>query len=129
VKNDIDLEPRELGGDLGHALVAAFRPAIVDRHVATFDPLQLAKALHESGKPWAGGGERGGAEITDGRQLALLRARGQRPCGRRAAEQRDEIASPHRSPSSGRGPQITNFCWRSVVAFGFVQRSPALFCD
>jgi hypothetical protein len=48
------------------------------------------------------------------RQCRLLRARRKRPrC--RAAEQRDECASPHGPPSSGLGPHITTRCVRTPL--------------
>ena len=47
--NDIDLEPDELGRDLGIALDASLRPAILDRDGATFDPAEFAQSLHKSG--------------------------------------------------------------------------------
>ena len=50
--DDIDLEPDELGRDLGVALGAALRPAILDRDRATLDPAELAQPLHKSGGPW-----------------------------------------------------------------------------
>ena len=50
--NDIDLEPDELGRDLGEALAASLRPAILDRDRATFDPAEFAQSLHKSGGPW-----------------------------------------------------------------------------
>lgn len=40
--NDIDLEPDELGRDLGIALVASLRPAILNCEGATFDPAEFA---------------------------------------------------------------------------------------
>ena len=49
--NDIDLEPDELGRDLGEALVASLRPAILDRDGATLDPAKFAQSLHKSGDP------------------------------------------------------------------------------
>jgi hypothetical protein len=39
--NDIDLEPDELGRDLGEALVAPFPPAILDCDIATVDQCVL----------------------------------------------------------------------------------------
>ena len=53
--DDIDLEPDELGRDLGVALAASLRPAILDRDGATLDPAEFAQPLHESGDPWAPG--------------------------------------------------------------------------
>jgi hypothetical protein len=43
----------------------------------------------------------------------LLRAR--RPCGRRAAEQRDELAPPHGRPSSGLGLHISTPLCKNVA--------------
>ena len=91
--NDIDLEPDELGRDLGVALAASLRPAILDRDGAALDPAEFAQPLHKSGGPLAPGRRRGRAQEPDGRQLPrLLRARRERPSGRRAAEKRDELA-------------------------------------
>ena len=53
--DDIDLEPDELGRDLGEALVASLRPAIPDRDGATLDPAEFAQSLHKSGDPFARG--------------------------------------------------------------------------
>src|SRR5262249_23730372 len=90
---DIDLEPGELGRDLVVAFTKSLRPAIFDRDGVALGPTKLAQPLHEDGEPgrldqtWARG------EKPDGRQPARsLRARRERPCCRRAAEQRDELA-------------------------------------
>ena len=53
--DDIDLEPDELGRNLGVAFVASLRPAILDRDGATLDPAEFAQSLHKSGEPWAVG--------------------------------------------------------------------------
>ena len=105
--NDIDLEPDELGRDLGEALAASLRPAILDRDGAALDPAEFAQSLHKSGDPFARGRRRARAQEPDGRQLPrLLRARRERPRRRRAAEQRDELAasdeSCHLIPPAGR---------------------------
>src|SRR5262245_63366674 len=100
-ENDIDLEPDQFGGDLGEALAAALRPANLNRDVATFHPTEFAQTLHECGEPLALDQGRGGAQESDGRQLAgLLRARRERPRSRRAAEQRDEVAAAAHSITS-----------------------------
>ena len=49
--NDIDLEPDELGRDLGGPLAATLRPVIFDRDGATFDPTEFAQPLHKRGDP------------------------------------------------------------------------------
>ena len=99
--NDIDLEPDELGRDLGEALAASLRPAILDRDGAALDPAEFAQPLHKSGGPLAPGRRRARAQEPDGRQLRrLLRARRERPRRRRAAEQRDELAPSHALPQN-----------------------------
>src|SRR5262245_19235386 len=48
--------------------------------------------------------------------LVLLRpARRERPGSRRTDEQRDEVASPHRRPSSGLGRTLPHRCGKIVV--------------
>ena len=104
--DDIDLEPDELGRDLGEALAASLRPAILDRDGATLDPAEFAQPLHKSGGPLALGCRRARAQEPDGRQLRrLLRPRRERPRGRRAAEQRDELAARSFDHLVGAGEQ------------------------
>ena len=43
--DDVDLQPDELGRDLGVALGAALRPAILDRDGAALDPAEFAQSL------------------------------------------------------------------------------------
>ena len=97
--NDIDLEPDELGRDLGEALAASLRPAILDRDGATLDPAEFAQPLHKSGGPLAPGRRRARAQEPDGRQLRrLLRARRERPRAaappRRVMNSRRRISAP-----------------------------------
>jgi len=53
--NDVDFASDKLGRDLGEALAASLRPAILDRDGATLDPAKFAQALHKSGNPLAMG--------------------------------------------------------------------------
>src|SRR5262249_21941206 len=48
-ENDVDFEPDKLSRDLGEALVAALRPANLDRDGATLDPSEFAQPLYKSG--------------------------------------------------------------------------------
>src|SRR5262249_24178140 len=95
--DDIDLQPDEFGCNLGIALVASLRPAILDCDGATFDPAELAQPLHKGGGIVAPSSSRGRAHQPDGRQLAgLLRTRGERPHRRcRTAQTEDELAPFH----------------------------------
>ena len=118
--NDIDLEPDKLGGDLRETLEASLRPANLDRDGAALDPAEFAQPLHKSGDPLASRRKASArAQKPDGRQLRrLLRARRERPRDR-AAEQRDELAPPHRAhPRPGSQPSIAG-----LVVEGGVHRS------
>src|SRR3954462_1052262 len=94
--NDIDLEPDEFGRDLGEALAAALRPAILDRDGATLYPAEVTQPLHKSCGPLALGRGSIRTQEPDGRQLGrLLRPRRERPRSGCPAEQRDELAASH----------------------------------
>src|SRR5215813_6914443 len=101
-KDEIDAQPNELGGDLGHALGAALRPAILDSDGATLDPTEFVHPIQESGDPLALDASCTRAEHPYRWQpCRLLRARRDRPnC--RAAEQRDELAPFQSITSSAR---------------------------
>ena len=116
--NDIDLEPDELGRDLGEALAASLRPAILDRDGAALDPAEFAQPLHKSGDPWARGRGCRPDQKPDGRQLCrLLRARRERP--RRAAppssvmNSRRFIRSPRRRGRAATAGFRGRAPWRS----------------
>src|SRR5262249_42749018 len=110
--DDVNLEPHELGPDLSEALAAAFRPAILDRDRAAFDPAQFAQSLDKRGDPKAPGRKRACTQESDSRQLSrLLRAGRERP-RRRAAEQHDEISASYSDHLQARG--IGTSCIKSV---------------
>ena len=96
--NDVDLESDELGRDLGEALGASFRPAILDRDRPTLDPAEFMQSLRKSGDPFAGGRTRALTRKPNSPQLpGLLAVRLKRPRDRRAAEQGDELAATDES--------------------------------
>jgi hypothetical protein len=70
-------------------------PTEIDAKVAAVGPAQLLQALHEDEHErlfvGIGGGERH-QHADAAHALTLLRPRRERPCHRRAAEQRDELA-------------------------------------
>src|SRR5262249_55230568 len=71
-------------------------PAVLDDHGAALDPAELAQPLDKRVDPCALRDRPAAAKIADGSQLrGLLRARRDRPRGRRAAQERDAVAPSH----------------------------------
>src|SRR5205823_5749849 len=105
--DDINVQPDELGGNLGIALAVSLRPAILDVDGATLDPAKFAQPPDKSGGPLAHDRRRSCAQEPDGWQLSrLLRARSERPRGCRTAEQRDEPSPVHSITSSARASTV-----------------------
>src|SRR5262249_59855743 len=85
-------------------LVAALRPAILDRDGAPLDPPEFAQPLHKRGNPLTADRRRGWTPEPYGRQLPrLLRARRGRLCSQSAAQKHDEVAPPHVSHRASSG--------------------------
>src|SRR5262249_43501624 len=93
----------QLGRVLAEAVEIARTPSVFDAHVATNCPAALLQPLRERGDL----GQR--IRIVRARAhkhanapcvLSLLRAHRERPCHRRAANERDELATPHHSITS-----------------------------
>src|SRR5215470_18256213 len=90
----------QIGRQLWQAIISAFRPAVFDRHVLALDvagftetlPEWVQYSLFEAGCP--------AVEQSHHRHRGLLRARRERPRGRRTAEQRDGFAPSHHSITS-----------------------------
>src|SRR5450759_3515947 len=83
------------------AVVIAACPAIIDPQIKTHFPAQLLQSLRERLCPDLPFRVAFGVlhKHTDApHSLRLLRARAERPCGRRAAEKRDELAAAHMAP-------------------------------
>src|SRR5262249_22453097 len=98
-------------------IILALRPAIFDRDVLTFDVTGFTQPLAECGQGSRIGRGRCAVEKTDQRDRCLLRPRQDRPAdGRRAAEQRDELAASHSITSSARNRNDSGIVRPSALA-------------
>src|SRR5262249_22226302 len=91
-----------VGHERRHAIVLAFQPVVLDRHVLALDGAGFVEALAERSAKVRRDLWRSGTHEADHRHRRLLRVRRKRPRCRRAAEQRDELASFHSITSSAR---------------------------
>src|SRR5262249_6046337 len=91
VADQIDPLANQVGGEIHHLLVLARSPAVLDRKILALDIAALSHHLNKglSGSPWTGIG-REPADSPNTRGLMSARRNRQ---GRRAAEQRDEVAA------------------------------------
>src|SRR5262249_34857373 len=93
----------KIGHERGQAIVAAVEPMVLDRHVLAFDVADFLEAFTKRSSLARGAFRRSGADEPNHRHHRLLRARRERPRCRRAAEQRDELATgAHSITSSAR---------------------------
>jgi len=99
--NDVHLEANELRRDLRVALLAAFRPPILDGNRAAVDPAEFTQPRHERGRPWSKS-RRVCPEKADRRQLSRLLRMGRERPDCRAADACYEFAPPHASPRQER---------------------------
>src|SRR5262245_320284 len=88
------------------SIVLTLRPAVFDRYILALNEACFLQTLAQRDHEVRGVSERGAPQETNNRHRRLLRPRRERP-RRRAAEERDELASPHAQPTSGLGPYIT----------------------
>src|SRR4029450_2848954 len=100
--NEGHLPMHERGRKRRQPVVLTICPAVVDHDVRTLDKASFVQSLANDGDRMRIGSGRTAAEESNHRQPTLLRARRQRPRGRRAAEQRDERAALHSITSSAR---------------------------
>ena len=83
------------------AMVLAVHPVVLDHHVLAFDVAGVVEAFAGRSDIAYGVLGRPAVDEADYRRR-LLRAYRERPCDRRAAEQRDELAARHSITSSAR---------------------------
>src|SRR5262249_36563880 len=109
---------REIARERRQALETILRPTKLDRYVATFHEPGFPEALPECRQcdpPCRTRIEGTAVKIPNHRHR--LRPRCERACRRRAAEQRDDLASPHHSiTSSARASNVGGTCRRSALA-------------
>src|SRR5262245_36262273 len=101
---------------LRKSIVLSLRPAVFDCDVATLAVARFAQALLDcfnKARVWS---RRHAAEDADDQLVGLLRARRERPRGRRAAEQRDELAPPHSITSSASASNLSGIWTPSAFA-------------
>src|SRR5262249_39661415 len=95
-----DLSANQLGRERWQTVQLSLGPAIFDGDVLAFDVAGLLQALAECSQPVSISVRRLAVDKANHRNRGLLRARRQRPCCRRTAEQRDECAAPDHSITS-----------------------------
>src|SRR5262249_25669761 len=93
--DQVYIRPREFCRNFCRTVISSFRPPRINLEVATFGPTKFAEPLHESREPWPANRGGGRTQESDSSHFLLLRARRERPRGRRAAEHRDERAAFH----------------------------------
>src|ERR1700756_4000283 len=92
------------------------RPAVFDRDILPLDIAGFLKTFTEGGHKERVSSGRSSAEESDHRHRRLLRARRERPCGRSATEQRDELAASHSITSSARARSVGGAVRPSALA-------------
>src|SRR5262249_30653977 len=110
-----DLAAGQVGRHRWQTIVSTFGPAVFDRHVLALDITGLAQSLKECTHKVRVQVGRFAVEESDDLHRRLLRARRERPCSRRAAEQCDEVAPfhlrGHSMTSSARASSLSGI-WR-----------------
>ena len=106
----------QIGRHRWQLLVAVFRPAILDADALVLGEARFTQTLPKRRQRFRAARGREAAEQPDDRQ-PLLRARRERPCNRRAAEQRDELAPFYHSiTSSARASSVGGTSRLSILA-------------
>src|SRR5262249_31175164 len=113
--NDGNLPSDQIGSKRGQPIKLTLGPAEFDRHVMDLDKAGFAQAAADCGyklgirRCWR-------SQDADHRPCRLLRARRERPRGRRAAENGDELASLHSITSSARASRLSGTVRPSAFA-------------
>src|SRR5262249_29314018 len=113
--NHGDLAANQLGRQFRQPLGSTFGPAVNDGDVLALHVTAFLEALVKSAQTVCGGPRRPGIEISDDRQLRLLRARCEWP-RRCTAKQCDELAPPHSITSSASVSRLSEILRPSALA-------------
>src|SRR6516165_3221843 len=114
---------------VGRAVVPALQPVVLDGDIPALDVPGITQAFAECSRIGCGGIGSTAEEESDDRHRRLLRARRERPRGRRAAEQTDEGAPPHSITSSASATSIGGTSIPSAFAvFALITSSNLVDC-
>src|SRR5262249_50109695 len=118
-QDDIRRQRDQFRREFANAIGIARAPAVIDLHIPADGPARLLQPLMESREACLtfriiGGEIHQHADAPH--PLRLLRARRERPCRRRAAEQRDELAPFHSITSSARARSVGGISIPSALA-------------
>src|SRR5262249_45328231 len=118
-KEDVWSKREQCGCEFASVILIAAGPPVVDLNIVPNGPSQLLQPLQKCRVADLGlrivriiGHEHARAPHT----LTLLRARRERPCRRHAAEERDELASPHSITSSAVASRVGGTVRPSILA-------------
>src|SRR5262249_46770356 len=105
----------QVGHERRQAIVLAFQPVVLDRHVLALDGAGFVEAFAERSAKVRGDLWRSGTHEADHWHRWLLRVRRERPRGS-GADQRDELAPPHSITSSARASSVAGTSSPSACA-------------
>src|SRR5262249_16136567 len=123
--DDSDSPPDKIGCKFRQTTDIIFSPTVFEGHVLTFDIAGLLESLTKFAQDLGVAVKRCRVEHTDHGHF-LLRARRERPRGRRAAEKGDERASPHSITSSAATSSLSGTLRPSILAVGALMTSSNL---
>src|SRR5262249_48576836 len=115
-RDDGDVLLNQIGRQRRQPVILVFRPAVLGCHVLTLDIADLLQALAKCAQTFGVVIERSRAEKPNHRYRRLLRARRYWPRHRRAADQRDELASRHSITSSAAACSVSGTVRPSALA-------------
>jgi len=110
------LSADQIGHQCRRSVILTLEPVVFDGHVLAFDVAAFHEAFAERGRTARGGIERPAIDKSNDRHRRLLCARREWARGRRAAEQRDEVAPLHSITSSARASNIGGTSSGSALA-------------